>query len=104
MKKVELVSKSGFFVVVCDRTNGDSFYEYLLKMYVLCGDVRYWDMFMQTYVSLQVSGRMKRADKTRVGSAPAARIKKVVVLVVPMLLLVVEMVVLVVVVVVVTLS
>eukprot|EP00904_Undaria_pinnatifida_P012934 jgi/Undpi1/8771/HiC_scaffold_25.g11233.m1 len=34
-------------------TNGDSYYEYLLKMYVLWGDVRYWDMFMQSYVALQ---------------------------------------------------
>ena len=49
-----------FFV----RTNGDSFYEYLLKMYVLWGDVRYWDMFMQTYVSLQVGElRKERADQ-----------------------------------------
>lgn len=48
-----------FFV----RTNGDSFYEYLLKMYILWGDVRYWDMFMQTYVSLQVGeARKARAD------------------------------------------
>lgn len=36
------------------RTNGDSFYEYLLKMYVLWGDIEYWDMFMQTYVNVQV--------------------------------------------------
>ncbi|CAM9824254.1 unnamed protein product, partial [Ectocarpus sp. 8 AP-2014] len=34
-------------------TNGDSFYEYLLKMYVLWGDVGYWDMFMQVYTSVQ---------------------------------------------------
>ena len=40
-------------------TNGDSYYEYLLKMYVLWGDVRYWDMFMQSYVALQVRGEMK---------------------------------------------
>ncbi|CAM9806758.1 unnamed protein product, partial [Discosporangium mesarthrocarpum] len=33
--------------------NGDSFYEYLLKMYILWGDVEYWDMFMETYFSVQ---------------------------------------------------
>lgn len=36
------------------RTNGDSFYEYLLKMYVLWGDLEYWDMFMQCYLNVQV--------------------------------------------------
>jgi len=41
------------------RTNGDSFYEYLLKMYVLWGDVQYWDMFMQCYVSIQVRQRWR---------------------------------------------
>ena len=35
-------------------TNGDSFYEYLIKMYILWGDVYYWDMFMQAYSSIQV--------------------------------------------------
>ncbi|CAM9853566.1 unnamed protein product [Ascophyllum nodosum] len=34
-------------------TNGDSFYEYLIKMYILWGDVYYWDMFMQAYSSIQ---------------------------------------------------
>eukprot|EP00752_Nemacystus_decipiens_P005748 g5200.t1 len=34
-------------------TNGDSFYEYLLKMYVLWGDLEYWDMFMQCYLNVQ---------------------------------------------------
>lgn len=43
-----------FVVCVSHRPNGDSFYEYLLKMYVLWGDVKYWDMFMQSYYSVQV--------------------------------------------------
>ncbi|CAM9739383.1 unnamed protein product [Scytosiphon promiscuus] len=34
-------------------TNGDSFFEYLIKMYVLWGDLEYFDMFMQCYVSAQ---------------------------------------------------
>lgn len=41
------------------RTNGDSFYEYLLKMYVLWGDVEYWDMFIQAYTSVQVRGSVR---------------------------------------------
>lgn len=41
-------------VVIPTRTNGDSFFEYLLKMYVLWGDLEYFDMFMQCYVSVQV--------------------------------------------------
>lgn len=36
------------------RPNGDSFFEYLLKMYVLWGDLEYWSMFSQTYSSVQV--------------------------------------------------
>lgn len=46
------------------RTNGDSFYEYLLKMYVLWGDVGYWDMFMQVYTSVQVKKDYSRISES----------------------------------------
>ncbi|CAM9400427.1 unnamed protein product, partial [Chrysoparadoxa australica] len=39
-------------------SNADSFYEYLLKMYILWGEVGYWDMFMECYIIVQVYLRL----------------------------------------------
>lgn len=38
--------------------NGDSFYEYLLKFYVLWGDLTYWDMFSEAMLALLKHARM----------------------------------------------
>ena len=33
-------------------SNSDSFYEYLLKVYLVFGDVDHWDMFLETYARI----------------------------------------------------